>query len=303
MNCNYLQRACPFCLSTDGPLEIKSSRRAEDLDFNELRPYWDGFFKDKIFFSYKRCAGCRLLYCPVFFTEEQLASLYASMVPNMNIVPSDALSRTQAGYYRQLEKYGTTAGQYIEIGPDVGLFTKHAVESRLFERFWLFEPNLAVIPHLEALVGPYEHRIVHGMLDFEEVPSHRAGVVAMIHVLDHLLDPLATLKEIKAKMVNGGRIAIVTHNEQSALGRLLGARWPAYCLQHPQIYSPKSMSKLLTAAGFERLRIEKTTNFFPLHFLLKHLLWALKLELEFVPHWGGAVIGLKLGNTIALASA
>jgi len=32
-----------------------------------VRPYWNGFFKKKIFFSYDRCRKCKILYCREFF--------------------------------------------------------------------------------------------------------------------------------------------------------------------------------------------------------------------------------------------
>lgn len=301
---DYLKRPCPLCGSDKGPLEVRSARRAEDLDLDQLRPYWTGFFKGRVFFSYKRCSGCGLLYCPVFYTQEQLKMLYASMAPNMDVVPNNALRGTQAGYYDALKQYGLTGGgDYIEIGPDVGLFTEHAVNGGQFTKFWLFEPNLAVLPQLTMLMGDHKHQFVHDLFDLDKVPDYCASLVVMIHVLDHLLDPLATLREIKAKMIPNGRLVIVTHNEGSALARLLGSRWPAYCVQHPQVYRPASMAKLLTAAGFSSLRIEKTINIFPVQFLIKQALWAIKFEVTSVPKLGGAAIGLKLGNIISLATS
>ena len=99
----YLNRCCPGCNSkSSGDTDVRSEIKAEDHDFEFLIPYWNGFFKEKIFFSYTHCKNCNLLFAPIFYSEDQLASLYAQMPPNMDVVPLDALRRTQYEYF--LEK-------------------------------------------------------------------------------------------------------------------------------------------------------------------------------------------------------
>jgi hypothetical protein len=94
---------------------------------------------------------------------------------------------------------------------------------------------------------------------------------------------------------------LVTHDESSLLRRLVGWKWPAFCLQHPQIYNPKSIRALLAAAGFEVLQQRKTVNFFQVSFLLKHLLWAFGWKVRSVPSFGQLTVGLKLGNMLTIA--
>ena len=49
----YLSRQCPVCQKqTKTKIEISSEKKAEDMSYEELTPYWNGFFKEKIFFSY-----------------------------------------------------------------------------------------------------------------------------------------------------------------------------------------------------------------------------------------------------------
>jgi hypothetical protein len=140
------------------------------------------------------------------------------------------------------------------------------------------------------------------MFGFSHVPDHSASTAVMIHVLDHLLDPIATLGEIRQKLKPGARLLLVTHDESSLLRRIFGWRWPAFCLQHPQIYSPQSMHKLLETAGFEVLDRRKTVNFFEISFLLRHLLWALGIKVQYAPSFWRLTIGLKLGNMMTIAT-
>lgn len=299
----YLIRVCPVCsLVPSSQLTIQSEVKAESLKFDALISGWNGFFKDKVFFSYVRCGGCGLLYAPTFFNGSQLEQLYGQMAPNMEEVPMEALRRTQRGYFEALKNCSDLAGGFIEVGPDIGLFIENCVREGRYQEYWLFEPNRDVLPTLSKIVEGRKHHVINDMFGFSHVPDHAVSTAVMIHVLDHLLDPIATLRELRLKLKPGARLLLVTHDESSLLRRLVGWRWPAFCLQHPQIYSPQSMLKLLEAAGFEVIEQRKTVNFFEIGFLLKHLLWAFGIKFQSVPSFGKLTLGLKLGNMLTIAT-
>ena len=299
----YLHRTCPICKGKETiGADISSEKKAEDMDYESLIPGWNGFFKEKVFFSYARCASCDLLYNPIFFDENQLEHLYGQMPPNMEEVPIEALRETQRGYFNSLKKCSDLTGGFVEVGPDIGLFTENCVKQGRFNEYWLFEPNRSVTPALSNVVEGKKSHIIHDMLGFSQSPDNAAAGVVMVPVFDHLLDPVATLSELKEKLTPDARLLLVTHNEKSLLRRIVGWRWPAFCLQHPQIYNPKSMRLLLQKAGFEVLEVHRTINHFELGFLMKHLLWAFGIKVKSVPGFGKMTLGLKLGNMLTIAS-
>jgi Methyltransferase domain len=301
--CNFLSRRCPIC-GNKPPQQaaIHSKVRAESLPFDALIPHWNGFFKDKTFFSYAQCEQCGLLFAPAFFNPDQLERLYAQMPPNMAEVPLEALRRTQRGYFNALRKHSALKGSYLEVGPDIGLFAENCVREGQFTEYWLIEPNHSVLAELSGVVAGCSFHISHDMLGFSDVPDHSIAVAVMIQVLDHLLDPVATLRQLREKLGPNSRLLLVTHDESSLLRRLFGSRWPAFCLQHPQIYSAKTTRTLLAAAGFNTLQQVKTRNYFTASFLLKHLSWALGLKVQSVPDFGHITLGLKLGNILTIAT-
>lgn len=304
MSIQFLSRDCHACgtSATKCLPDTASTPTAEASGYESLVPIWNGFFKKKLFFSYCRCSSCGLLYAPVFFTPKQLEALYAQMPPNMDVVPMDALRKTQRGYFETMQSASPPDGDYIEVGPDIGLFTENCVRKSSFQKYWLLEPNRNVAASLSAAMQDKPHEIIHDMFGFSNVPDSAAGAAVMIHVLDHLLDPVATLKELRQKLKPGSVVAIVTHDESSLLRRIFKKRWPPFCLQHPAIYNPKSITHLLDRAGYDVIQIRKTVNYFPLQFLLRHLLWALGLKVKSVPTFGGLTLGLKLGNMITIAT-
>ena len=299
----YLSRHCPICQKkTKITLEVSSQKRAEEFGFEELTPYWNGFFKEKLFFSYARCNECELLFAPIFYHSNQLESLYRQMPPNMDLVPIQALLKTQAGYFRELKKYASLDKGYIEIGPDIGIFTVNCSRQGKFDHYWLCEPNTEVASALIASVGDSPFTIIEDMFGFSAIPDGGANVAVMIQVLDHLLDPVATLSELREKLLPGAKLLLVTHNERSFLRKVVGWKWPAFCLQHPQIYNPKSIRKLLEQSGYKIDTIKRTTNYFQFSFLLKHLLWAFGFKVKSVPKIFDFTLGLKLGNIITIAT-
>ena len=301
---DFLLRRCPVCdHETKSTLEIQAPIIAETMTTEALKPYWNGFFKDKSFFTYYRCNECRLLYCPAFFTSSQLEYLYAQMPDNTAGVSVSTLSQTQNGYFRSFQKYSSLEGNYIEVGPDIGLFTKNCLVSGNFDHFWLFEPNIAVWPSLQALLKDSDYDLSREMSNFDIIPDDSASAVVLIHVLDHFLDPLKFLQTMRKKLKKDGILFVVTHDESSWMARILASRWPPFCLQHPQLYRPETVSTLFQKAGFKLVEIDKTYNYFPVTYLAKHMFWALGIKYTLFPKSERFSLPLKLGNIASIAKA
>ena len=301
---NFPVRNCPICNVENGltKLQIFSNPKAESLCLEDLKPYWNGFFKQKIFFSYYRCPRCQLLFCREYLSSSQLQELYSQMPDNTAGVPIQALKKTQKTYFQALKKYSTLTGEYLEIGPDIGLFTENCVQEGAFEFFWLAEPNKSVHSDLKRVAGDKECFISTDILGYDYLPNNRISVVAMIHVLDHLIDPKATLIEINKKLINKAVLLFVTHDESSILAKIIQNKWPPYCLQHPQLFKPSSIRALMEKSGYQVLEIIKAYNYFPALYLLEHLLWTAGIGRISIPNTMLFTVPLKLGNIITIAT-
>ena len=293
-------RACPCCCgSASDATRFRSDPPAEFQIGDLTEAAWAGFFKSKVFFSYRRCRGCGLLYCPVYFDEASLAKLYGWMSDNTAGVPLQAAQRTQASYF-EMVRGRSISGDYLEVGPDIGLFAGLVARERLASRFFLFEPNKAVWPALRSLCeGQGEVVLRDSMWGLDTVPDESIGLAVMIHVLDHLLAPKDYLAMLGRKLKPDGLLLMVTHNEASLLARLFGARYPIFCLQHPQLFSPATMARTVAAAGLKTRQILRTRNYFPAGYLVKHFLYQLGVDTN-MPHLP-PVLGLPLGNMATLA--
>jgi ubiquinone/menaquinone biosynthesis C-methylase UbiE len=82
-----------------------------------------------------------------------------------------------------------------------------------------------------------------------DASSARFDVVTAIEVLEHVIDPVAVLKEIRRLLKPGGVVFLTTGNARPYRGRLLS--WP-YVLPdiHVSFFEPATLERALTIAGF-----------------------------------------------------
>lgn len=294
-------RDCPVCGSRQFRPAVRANRPAESLNWSDLCADWTGYFKEKTFFTYARCLECGLLYNPVYFAPAALSELYRGMPDNTAGQAESLLAKTQERYFRAALTTGLPEGDYLELGPDTGLLISSAVRHMPRAKLWLYEPNLAAHPLLQRRIRNRPHEIRTEMTDFSAVPDGTISLAVMIHVMDHLPDPLGVVRQLARKLTPTGRLLIVTHDERSGLARLLGPRWLAYCLQHPQLFNRQSTRTLLQRTRLEVIATRKSVNYFPATYLLKHLLYAFGLHAVRTWRWNAFPLPLKLGNIITVA--
>jgi SAM-dependent methyltransferase len=223
------------------------------------------------------------------------------MPDNTAGAPADVLRHTQKGYIDFLVRQGPIRGTYLEIGPDIGLATEAACASGTLERVVLVEPNLDVHDQLRDAAGSVTAEVVADLSDLQS-PA-RADTVVLIHVLDHLTEPVAYLQDLHRHLAPGARVLVVVHNEASLLRRLLGVRWPPFTLQHPQLFNPETLRMTLKAGGFNVVAHKPTTNVFPARHVVRTAgsLVGLKGKwIDSVPNWK---VRIRLGNMMAVASS
>jgi SAM-dependent methyltransferase len=123
---------------------------------------------------------------------------------------------------------------------------------------WLLAMKRVGYRDLWGLELAYEHlkdlkangiRIVQSV---EELPEGALDCVRVHHVLEHLRDPLQTLRVLHAALRPGGSLLIGVPNFGSQSAQLLRDRWSALLLPfHLNHFTERSLALLLARAGFE----------------------------------------------------
>ena len=298
---NWEQRPCPLCKSEEFvlPADSRAKIPAESLSFQGVRKYFVGFREDQIFFSFHRCSNCKLLYSPKYFSKKQLDVLYADMPDNLLGEDKSIISKTHQGYVKQISKKIEKSNSYLEIGPDIGLVTRSIIIQYEPNKVVLIEPNISV--HSELLINSKSNGEVELIDGVEMLGNQRPDLIVGVHVYDHLLNPLDELNKLNSKSASGAKIALVVHNEKSLIRKLLGKKWPPFCLQHPQLYNKKTISHLLELAGWRIVSIQPTINWFSLRHFARMGGGLLGINPRFFSLVPNIQIPIKLGNMICIA--
>lgn len=139
-------------------------------------------------------------------------------------------------------------GAVLDVGAATGLFVECARK-----RGWNatgIEPSAWAAAHAREVHG---QPVVTGFLADQELPTGSVEMVTLWEVIEHLPDPASELREIHRVLRQGGTLAISTPDAGSLVARLLGRKWPGWrkIPEHLFHFDRKSLTKLLTATGFE----------------------------------------------------
>jgi 2-polyprenyl-3-methyl-5-hydroxy-6-metoxy-1,4-benzoquinol methylase len=165
----------------------------------------------------------------------------------------------------------------------------------------LVEPNLVVHQQLREAAGTVKADIVPDLADLESPAG--ADTVALIHVLDHLTEPVSYLRDLRRHLAPDAHILVVVHNEASTLRRLLGVRWPPFTLQHPQLFNPETLRMTLEAGGFDVIAHRPTTNVFPARHVVRTAGALVGLKGRWIEAVPNLKVRIRLGNMMAVASS
>ena len=220
------------------------------------------------------CRACRLGRLAPLPTEEELGALYAS---ERYFAGSDRagyadyardapqFARTFRAKVRLLLRYGAVH-DLLEIGCGPGYFLREAERAGVARAIGVDRNSWAVeqarASGLTAFVG-----------SIEALPRERMfDAVVMLDLLEHVTDPPAFLAQVSARLRVGGRVLIMTPNIRSALARVSGERWVSFKIpEHVYYYSPRSIRRLLRAAGFEVISVRGAGQYVTVEFLLSRL--------------------------------
>ena len=299
---SYITRDCPNCGHTRNSFlrKVESSRPLEKMNWDEAKKFFVGFRFKQPFFTYIECAGCNLLYCPVYFNQSQLNELYGSMPDNLAGESEEIIGKTQRKYidYLNLKDKGLTL---LEIGADIGLVTKEFISRFDTNKIIAIEPNKDVHKRFKDNLKSIDKIDTEIYTDLSEITNKiEANAVIGIHVFDHLIEPNQYLDKLNKLMTLNGSILIIVHDEKSLLSKMLRSKWPPFCPQHPHLFNSKTLSKILIDLGFSDIKSHKTTNWFSLGHVVKLVgtIFGIKLEFSFLDR---IQLPLKLGNMAVTA--
>lgn len=156
-------------------------------------------------------------------------------------------------------------GKLLEIGSGLGFLL-----AELKKDGWDvlgIEPNLTLADHAREELG-VETR--SELLHQAGIPDETFDVVIMNHVIEHVDEPLATLREINRVLKPNGHLVLETPRYDTLMFRLLGRRERSLnCEGHIYFFTTQTLKNFYQAAGFETRQL----NYVGRSLTLDRFLW------------------------------
>lgn len=138
-------------------------------------------------------------------------------------------------------------GRLLEVGCGSGKFL-----NQMRSKGWLVEGVDLDSQAIEAARANYGVNVYNGRIEEMNYPSDSFDAVTMNHVIEHVHDPIALLRECHRILKPGGYLVIVTPNFNSWGHRKFGCHWrdldPP---RHLYLFSQKLLRECASRAGFK----------------------------------------------------
>jgi SAM-dependent methyltransferase len=187
----------------------------------------------------------------------------------------------------------------LEIGGGNGFFLE-AIRALGDIRILGIEPSLDAIKKAHPGIKPF---LIQDVMRVGIVPPNSFEVCALFHTLDHLPDPIETLKTCIDSINPGGVLVVAVHNERAFSAKLFGKKSPIFDVEHTHLYSKKTAELLFRKLGLTQIRVNSYRNYYSLAYLLHLLPISRKLRASILSSWFGNVlkrirVNLPLGNIV-----
>lgn len=226
-------------------------------------------FLTKFEMNLVKCRKCGLIYANPRIHESELLRRYTSSFFFDEYLP--AFEATSKRYdltiirihfflfLQLITKYYKPGKKLLDIGCGAGFLLKAAEEIG-----WEAE-GVEISP----IASDYAQNIVkvkvlEGKLEDLRLPAENFDLVVLVETVEHLMNPLETLKEINRILKKQGILIICTPDYKSLSRFFLGKNWAVLSPEeHFSVFTQKTLSRILQEAKFCVLGIRNLLQFNP----------------------------------------
>ena len=179
-----------------------------------------------------RCAGCQVLFAVNAPSQSDLNALYdkgmltgapIEFIGNGDDTPPEWKQREQISILKRLVSLGASDGTLLDVGAFSGMFMQNA--KRFGFQVVGVEPIREAYLHLSDTLGL---AVVHGDLNSAAFPAENFAAVTLLDVIEHILNPVAELREVLRVLKPGGLVAMTTPNAAGLIQRIVGTKRKLY---------------------------------------------------------------------------
>jgi 2-polyprenyl-3-methyl-5-hydroxy-6-metoxy-1,4-benzoquinol methylase len=254
---------CPLCLSPRIALFIKGTIDAENLSAADFKITDSHYGSRWTFFS---CRNCGFVFANPAPGQGDISKFYSALADEEYSQEEEGRGRNFACILKRLGPLAAPGASLLDVGAASGIFLSLARGAGF--RVTGIEPSASLVADAERLYGL---KLFRGTV--EQFPAGETfGVITLLDVLEHVIDPGTFLAAVNALLAPGGMLVIVTPDSGSLAARIMGGRWWHYRAAHLNFFNRRSLDWLLQKNGFVTVRRERFAWNFSAYYLLTRLL-------------------------------
>lgn len=256
-------RNCPICHSDESSAELFQN---ENIDLAQISKFSFSSRKLPEYMCHKllRCLNCDLVYACNPPEQLFLAEAYHKADFDSSAEGDDAaLSYIKVLKPALLQLNNKLSA--LEIGAGTGVFLE-LLKAEGFEELIGIEPSIAAI-----LAAPVHRKkwLKNEIFTENHFNPGSFDLICCFMTMEHIQDPLAAAQSVYRLLKPGGLFVTVTHDYRSWINRLLGKKSPIIDIEHMQLFSSHSITRLFMQAGFNNIKVSKFQNKYYLNYWLR----------------------------------
>ena len=254
-------RRCPLCGSLK--VEIYSLARDNELTASDIGPSREIISHGTIV----RCSICRFGFRMLRPAEEELASLYRELAPEVYEKESKARFKTARRHLRIVNRY-SNGERLLDVGCASGAFLRCAADGG-----WNVvgvEPASALCAKAKESIGE-RGTVINLPLQQTDLPSSFFDVATLWDVLEHVPKPIEFLKLCASLLKPGGYLFANVPDLGSLQARLLGEHWPLLLAEHLNYFDRSSLRQCGEQARLQLIKVGRRSASLSMGYLLYRL--------------------------------
>lgn len=248
---------------------------------------------DDILRDIVRCKSCGLLTLRPLPSEAQLESFYGAdyfhcdrpLHGGYEDYEGDAenIKRSFRKRMRLVDEWKSVrVGNALDVGCATGLFLEV-----LREKGWHAQ-GLERSAYAAQKARDKGFQVNQNDIQSADLPREHFDLISLWDVIEHVQDPLGTLKRCREALAPGGFLLLSTPDASAPLARLLGAQWLGFrsAGEHLFFFGRNTLTQMLEKAGFELLYQGSVGKYMSLNRVIARLCYYTRIFRLFLPFEG-----------------
>jgi SAM-dependent methyltransferase len=292
-------RCCPVCDNNDSARLFVEGNI--NLDLYDRFAFASRKVPEYMHWRLWECGACDVVYANPAPLAGQLASLYLDAAFSSSVEAQYA-GRTYGRLLKRIAARLPDRLQAMDIGNGDGAFLNELLDEQ-FSRVIGIEASAAPIASADPRVRPL---IRHESFQPGSFSEGEFSLITCFQTIEHVSEPMALTREVWRILKPGGALFLIGHNRRALSAKVLGFRSPIFDIEHLQLFSTRSFSRMLDRAGFRRVEVRPFLNAYPISYWSQLLPFPKRLKQAVLTildrtRVGKISIPLPAGNLAAVA--